>query len=148
MGQLNLPDSARIYIDTSVVIYTIEVNPNYWELLQPLWQKFQAGQVELITSELTLMESLVLPLRQSNINLITTYEDLLLSSVLQLIPISLPILREAARLRATTLSLRTPDAIHAATAIAADCTQFLTNDRQLRAVTSLPIVILDEVLTL
>ncbi|MGD1701805.1 type II toxin-antitoxin system VapC family toxin [Dapis sp. BLCC M229] len=148
MGQLNLPDSARIYIDTSVVIYTIEVNPNYWELLQPLWQKFQAGQVELITSELTLMESLVLPLRQSNINLIATYEDLLLSSVLQLIPISLPILREAARLRATKLSLRTPDAIHAATAIAAGCTQFLTNDRKLRVVTSLPIVILDEALTL
>ena len=147
MGQLNLPDSARIYIDTSVVIYTIEVNPNYWQLLQPLWQKFQAGQVELITSELTLMESLVLPFRQSNINLITTYEQLLLSSVLQLIPVSLPILREAARLRATIPSIKTPDAIHAATAIAADCTQFLTNDGQLRVVTGLPIVILDEVLT-
>ncbi|GGA11635.1 PIN domain-containing protein [Okeania sp. KiyG1] len=147
MGQLNLPDSARIYIDTSVVIYTIEVNHNYWQLLQPLWQKFQAGQVELITSELTLMESLVLPFRQSNINLITTYEQLLLSSVLQLIPVGLPILREAARLRATIPSFKTPDAIHAATAIATGCTQFLTNDGQLTVVTGLPIVILDEVLT-
>ena len=147
MGQLNLPDSARIYIDTSVVIYTIEVNPNYWQLLQPLWQKFQAGQIELLTSELTLMESLVIPFRQSNVDLIDTYEQLLLSSVLQLIPISQTILKEAARLRATTPSLRTPDAIHAATAIASGCTQFLTNDRQLRIVTGLPIVILDEVLT-
>ena len=146
MGQLNLPDSARIYIDTSVVIYTIEVNPNYWQLLQPLWQKFQAGQIELITSELTLMESLVIPFRQSNIDLIDTYEQLLLSSVLQLIPISQTILKEAAKLRATTPSLRTPDAIHVATAIASSCTQFLTNDRQLRIVTDLPVVILDEVL--
>lgn len=86
MGQLNLPDSARIYIDTSVVIYTIEVNPNYWQLLQPLWQKFQAGQSELLTSELTLMESLVILFRQSNVDLIDTYEQLLLSSVLQLNP--------------------------------------------------------------
>ena len=147
MGQLNLPDYARIYIDTSVVIYTIEVNPNYWQLLQPLWQKFQAGQVELIASELTLMESLVIPLRQSNINLIDTYEQLLLSSVLQLIPISQTMLREAARLRATTPSLRTPDAIHIATVTTSGCTQFLTNDRQLRVVTSLPVVNLDEVLT-
>ncbi|MEG3918510.1 PIN domain-containing protein [Microcoleus sp. T3_A4] len=106
MGQLNLPDPARIYIDTSVVIYTIEVNPNYWQLLQPLWQKFQAGQIELITSELKFMESLIIPFRQSNVNLIDTYEQLLLSSVLQLIPISQTILREAARLRATTPSLR------------------------------------------
>ncbi|MFP4415246.1 hypothetical protein [Coleofasciculus sp.] len=64
MGQLNLPDSAKIYIDTVIVIYTIEVNPNYWQLLQPLWQKFQSGQIELITSELTLLESLVIPFRQ------------------------------------------------------------------------------------
>ncbi len=127
MGQLNLPDSARIYIDTSVVIYTIEVNPNYWQLLQPLWQKFQAGQIELITSELTLMESLVIPFKQSNVNLVDTYEQLLLSSVLQLIPISRTILREAARLRAIMSSLRTPDAIHAATAITSHCTLPNTN---------------------
>jgi len=146
MGQLNLPDSARIYIDTSVVIYTIEVNPNYWQLLQPLWQKFQTEEIELFTSELTLMESLVLPFRQSNVNLIDTYEQLLLSAVMQLIPISQTILREAARLRAIMSSLRTPDAIHAATAIASSCTQFLTNDRQLRIVPGLPVVVLDEVL--
>lgn len=68
--------------------------------------------------------------------------------MLQLIPIGQTTLREAARLRASTPSLRTPDAIHAATAITSDCTQFLTNDRQLRVVTGLHIVILDEVLTL
>lgn len=66
MGQLNLPDSAKIYIDTSMAIYTIEVHPDYWQLLQPLWQKFQAGQIELVTSELTLLESLVILFRQSN----------------------------------------------------------------------------------
>jgi len=41
VGQLNLQDLAKIYTDTAIVIYTIEVNPNYWQLLQPLWQKFQ-----------------------------------------------------------------------------------------------------------
>ncbi len=94
------------------------------------------------------METLVVPIRNSNAFLIDAYERLLRLPQIQLIPISQTILIEAARLGATTLSLRTPDAIHAATVIAAGCTQFLTNDRQLRAVTGLPIVILDDVLTL
>lgn len=147
MGQLSLPDSAKIYIDTVIVIYTIEVNPNYWQLLQPLWQKFQSGQIELITSELTLMESLVVPFRQGNTNLIDTYDQLLLSSGIQLIPINQTIIREAAQLRGSTTSLRTPDAIHVATAMISGCSQFLTNDQRLRAVPGLPILILDEVLT-
>jgi hypothetical protein len=41
MGQLILPDSGVIYIDTSIVIYTIEGNFDYYSLLQPLWLKYQ-----------------------------------------------------------------------------------------------------------
>jgi len=49
MGQLNLPSSATIYLDTQVIIYTVEANPNYYSLLQPLWLKFQTGEIELMT---------------------------------------------------------------------------------------------------
>jgi hypothetical protein len=37
MGQLNLPDSSRIYIDTVVVIYAVEQAPVYGSLLADLW---------------------------------------------------------------------------------------------------------------
>ncbi|WP_273039898.1 hypothetical protein [Iningainema tapete] len=40
MGQLILPSSGTIYIDTSVVIYTVEGNLDYYSLLEPLWLKF------------------------------------------------------------------------------------------------------------
>jgi predicted nucleic acid-binding protein len=145
MGQLILPSSGIIYIDTSVVIYTIEGNPDYYSLLQPLWLKFQLGELEIISSELILMEALVLPLRNANTSLIQAYEQLLLSSGVRLIPISQFILRQAANLRATT-SLKTPDAIHAATALSVSCNQFLTNDKGFRNVANLPVVILSEVL--
>ncbi|QYO61980.1 PIN domain-containing protein [Leptolyngbya sp. 7M] len=63
-----------------------------------------------------------------------------------MIRINQPILRSAAQLRATT-NLKTPDAIHAATALAARSTLFLTSDSQFRAVAGLPVVVLSEVLT-
>lgn len=146
MGQLTLPNAARIYIDTVTVIYAVEQAPTYGVLLNPLWNNLQAGNLEVFSSELTLMETLIVPIRNSDTFLVDAYERLLQSPQMQLIPISKTILREAARLRAITPSLRTPDAIHATTAISAGCTQFLTNDRQLRTVAGLPVVILDEVL--
>ncbi len=145
MGQLNIPSSSLIYVDTSPVIYTIESHPDYYSLLQPLWLKFQTNEVEIISSELILMETLVVPLRTANNALIAEYEQLLLSSEMRLIPISQVILRQAATLRATT-NLKTPDAIHAATALSVNCTQFITNDKGFRNVSGLPVVVLSEVL--
>ncbi|MEH1972696.1 MAG: PIN domain-containing protein [Nostoc sp.] len=145
MGQLILPTSGSIYIDTSVAIYTIEGNPDYYSLMQPLWSKFYAGEIKIISSELILMEVLVVPLRNGNNSLVADYEELLLSSQVQLIPISQSILRQYANLRATS-NLKTPDAIHAATALSVNSNQFITNHKGFRNVPGLPVVILSEVL--
>ena len=145
MGQLNIPDSSTVYIDTSVIIYSVEKVPNYDLLLEALWQKLQANEVRVFSSELTLLETLVLPLRSANVKLVNDYEQLLLSSNMQLVPIDLAVLREAARLRATT-NLKTPDAIHAATALSEGCTIFLTNDSQFRTVPGLSTIVLREIL--
>jgi predicted nucleic acid-binding protein len=145
MGQLNIPSSSTVYLDTSVIIYTVEANPNYYSLLEPLWLKFQTGEIELFTSALTLMEALVLPLRNANSSLVRDYEQLLLSSEIRLVPITQSVLRDGANLRATT-NLKTPDAIHAATSLSEGCTLFLTNDSGFRNVSNLSVVILSEVL--
>ena len=145
MGQLNIAEGSKIYADTAVIIYTVEANEVYWELLQPLWLKFQAGKIEIVTSELTLMEGLVRPLKNNDATLVGDYETLLLSSEIQSIPISQAILKEAARLRGVT-SLKTPDAIHVATATISNCTLFLTNDTRIRNILDLSIINLTEVL--
>ena len=146
MGQLVIPNGSKVYVDTAVLIYTMEENTDYFNLLKPLWIKFQAQEIELISSELILMEVLVLPLRNKDKSLISDYEQLLLNSAMQLIPINQSILRQAANLRANN-SLKTPDAIHAATAMAVNCDLFITNDRGFRNLAELPVVILTEVLT-
>ena len=146
MEQLVIPNGSKVYVDTAVLIYTMEENTDYFDLLKPLWIKFQAQGIELISSELILMEVLVLPLRNNNESLISDYEQLLLNSAMQLIPVEQAILRQAASLRANN-SLKTPDAIHAATAMAVNCDLFITNDRGFRNLAELPVVILTEVLT-
>ena len=145
MGQLVIPSGSKVYVDTAVLIYTLEVNTDYFDLLKPLWIMFHAGEIELISSELIMMEVLVLPLRNNNKSLISDYEQLLLNSAMQLIPIDQFVLRQAANLRGNN-RLKTPDAIHAATAMAVNCDLFTTNDKGFRNVPSLSVVILSEVL--
>jgi hypothetical protein len=64
----------------------------------------------------------------------------------RLLPITQDTLRYAAPLRATK-KLKTPDALHAATALRAGCALLLTNDTGFRFVAGLPLVILDDLLS-
>jgi predicted nucleic acid-binding protein len=141
MGQLNIPDAAIVYVDTSIVIYTVENHPSYWQLLQPLWSKLRNREVQIFSSELLIMETLTGPLRDNNQQLLQDYERFLFQSGMVLVPISQNLLKEAAQLRATT-NLRTPDAIHVATALDTESTLFLTNDRRIRQIPNLSVIVL------
>ena len=61
----------------------------------------------------------------------------------QMLPITQAILEEAANLRAT-LNLKTPDAIHAATALLHQSALFVSNDGAFRRVTGLAVTVLSE----
>jgi predicted nucleic acid-binding protein len=145
LGSLTLPASGLVYLDANPIIYTVEKHPVYGPLLQPLWQAAQAHTIEVVSSDLALMESLVGPLKNGDTALEQTYEQALLGTDMRLLPITKPILREAARLRATT-KLKTPDALHLATAQLAGCALFVTNDAGFRGTATIPVVILDDLL--
>ena len=145
MGTLILPASGLVYVDANSVIYTVEKHPVYEPVLQPLWQAAKAKSIEVVSSDLVLMETLVGPLKSGDTTLEKAYDQALLGTDMRLLPITQPILREAARLRATT-KLKTPDAMHAATSKSAGCVLFVTNDVGFRAVPGLPVVILDDLL--
>jgi predicted nucleic acid-binding protein len=146
VGSLTVPSSGLVYLDANAVIYSVEKHPIYWPLLQPLWLAAKGKTIEIVSSDLTLMESLVAPLKSGDTALANTYEQLFQQAQTRLLPIAQDILREAARLRATT-KLKTPDAIHLATAQQMVCVLFVTNDVGFRGVPNLPLVILDDLLT-
>jgi len=143
MGSLIVPSSGLVYFDTNPIIYSVERHSTYWPLLKPLGQAAQSGRVEIVSSELTLMETLVGPLKTGNTVLANVYEKLFQQAQTRLLPITQPILREAARLRAST-KLKTPDALHLATAQLAGCVLCITNDAGFRGMGT--VVILDDLL--
>jgi predicted nucleic acid-binding protein len=145
MGSLTVPLSGLVYFDTNAVIYSVEKNPAYWPLLEPLWQAAKARTIEIVSSDLTLMETLVGPLKSNDSALAHAYEQLFQQVQTRLLPMTQTVLREAARLRATT-KLKTPDALHLATAQLAGCALFVTNDGDFRGAATMPVVILDDLL--
>ncbi|MCC6418351.1 MAG: PIN domain-containing protein [Gemmataceae bacterium] len=145
MGSLTVPSSGLVYFDANSVIYSVEKHPTYWPLLQPLRYAAKGRTIEIVSSDLVLMETLVGPFKAGDVALANTYESLFHQAQTRLLPITQAILREAARLRATT-KLKTPDALYAATATAAGCALFVTNDVAFRAVPALPLAILDDAL--
>ena len=104
-----------------------------------------ARSIEVVSIELTLLETLVKPIKDRADVLAQDYERFLTTTRLVLSPITADILRTAASLRAD-LNLKTPDAIHAATALRTGCSQLITNDADFRKITSLDVVILKELL--
>ena len=64
---------------------------------------------------------------------------------MRLVPIARAVLERAAALRAAT-NLKTPDAIHAATALIEGCTLFVTNDALFRRVPGLNVTVLRDLL--
>ena len=145
MGTLDFQPSSLVYVDAQIIIYSIEKFPNYFPTLESMWLKLKAGEIRLVTSELTLLETLVMPLRQADVTLVQAYEQLLLGTDIQLVPVSQKILRDAATLKATT-TLKTPDAIHATTALSINCAIFLTNDRAFQKISNFPVTMLDDVI--
>lgn len=118
-----------MYIDANVLIYSVERIQPFVSTLDAFWLDVTVRHLYVLTSELTALETLVGPLRTGDTALETLFRQALYSSPdLRLAPITLAVLERAARLRATTPSLKTPDAIHAATALVEGCALFVTND--------------------
>jgi predicted nucleic acid-binding protein len=137
VGPLDSVLSGRLYLDAQIFIYTVERDPVYASTLARLWAKSDSGDFALVTSELSILECLTGAYRSKNPTLLAQYEEALASTSIETVPIGQDILRLGARLRADTPSLRTPDAIHLATAMTATCQGFLTNDRRLRSLPGL-----------
>ena len=130
--------------DTSPLIYFVERHDAYVDLVREVIRRVDGGKIAGYSSVVTLTEVLVQPKRMNNTAIEREYLDLLLHGRnLTLISIDAAIAESAAELRAR-YNLRTPDALQIAAILAAGCDAFLTNDIQLKRVTELRVLVLNE----
>jgi predicted nucleic acid-binding protein len=140
MGLTAALGSGPVAVDTAVFIYLIEEHPVHLVAARSLFLAADQGEVELVTSALTLLEVLVVPYRSGDQSLASRYEAILTNSRgVRLVEIDRVQLRAAAQLRAA-YGPRTPDALQMAAALTTRCSALVTNDRRYPSVPGLPIV--------
>ena len=145
MGPLTLPTHGPVYLDANGFIYSVELVEPYRTLLEPMWQQARAGEFDVASSDITVLETLVKPLREGDEVVEILLRSMFDAHEVSLIPATRELWEDAARIRANT-GLKTPDALHAATALRAGCALFVTNDTDFRRVEGLPVVVLDDLL--
>lgn len=132
----------RLGLDTAPLIYLVERHATFGPLIRALVERVESGRLEFISSTLTLTEVLSRPLEQNDEATVGAYRSILLHSpYLRLRPIDLDVAERAARLRALH-HLKTPDALQVAVACESGCEAFLTNDRILRRVEEINVLVL------
>ncbi len=146
MGLIRDLGEGPVALDTVVFIYFIEEHPRFLPLVEPIFVALDEERIIGVTSTVTLLETLVVPIRAGNLALAERYETLLSNSRgLRLIDLDRPLIRQAAQIRALE-GLKTPDALQVAAALRAGCTAFLTNDRKIPAVGGLRVLQLQDYL--
>lgn len=141
MGRLTLPDQGAIYLDANCFIYSVEEIEPYRTLLEPVWRR--GG---IVTSDLTLLEVLVKPLQAANVARQNTYRELLAAPEVERLPLTTEVLEQAARLRAAT-GIKTPDAIHAASALLRNASLLLSNDKGFQKIPALSFIYLRDLVS-
>lgn len=125
-------DVSRLYLDTNILIAIGEGAGQISGLLYDLIQTLKVGEQFLFTSELSLAELLVVPVRQKNDELIRLYDNWIQpEGWLIARPVDKPVLWGAALVRAAYPAIKLADAIHVSTALRYECSHFLTAEKRL-----------------
>lgn len=139
-----LSDVGVLCIESAPFIYYTESRAGYIEKMRSIFTYLLDERLAVVTSTITLSECLTKPLKEGSDTLIGAYNTLFeRTQGIQLIPVSAAVARRSADLRAR-YQLRTPDAIHVATALEAGCDAFLTNDLGIKRINDVRVLILDE----
>ncbi|MHC5612981.1 MAG: type II toxin-antitoxin system VapC family toxin [Nostoc sp.] len=133
-----------MFLDTAPVIYFVERNPQFVDLVDPIFDRLEAD-ITAVASAITLSECLVGAIRLGLVDLEQAFVDVLQQDEVVFVEINANIAREAARIR-VRYNLQLPDALQVAAAIIAGCEIFLTNDTALKRVIELRILVVSELL--
>jgi predicted nucleic acid-binding protein len=120
----------RVYLDSCIAIYYVEHHATLSPRVATALFPFTGAQPVAVFSDLTRMECRVWPLRQGNQALLARYDEFFDLPDCIRAAVDTAVFDLATELRAQH-GLKTPDALHLATALRAGCEEFWTNDERL-----------------
>jgi uncharacterized protein len=118
-----------IYFDTGIIIRLVEGVDRVRIPIEARLQQIPDADRIAVTSRLSRLECRCKPLRENLTQMLASYEDFFTSSDVTIREIDTAVIEKATELRAA-YGLKTPDAIHAATAIVCRATAFWTVDNR------------------
>jgi predicted nucleic acid-binding protein len=131
-------------VDTAPLIYFIEDVTPYADLLHPVFDRLERHALAAVTSTITLAEILTKPLADKNFTLVDEIKFTLKTfSTLSMVAIDEKLAEVAALVRARH-AIRLPDALQVAAAIQGEATLFITNDKRLKNVDGIEVLVLSE----
>jgi predicted nucleic acid-binding protein len=135
-----------IGLDTAPFIYYIEDVAPYADLLDPVFGLMESRGLGAVTSTMTLAEILTKPFGDKNFSLADDIKFTLKSfASLAIVSVDEKLAEAAALIRAR-YTIRLPDALQVAAAIQGEASLFLTNDKRIRKVDVIEVLVLSDYL--
>ncbi len=149
MGTLtSLIEGRLVAFDNAPLIYYLEEHPRYTGLSDELFDAIRENRALGLTSVLTLLEVLVLPLRAGRSGLASDYRRVLSQTKgITLFPVDRAVCERAAQMRADHHWLRTPDALQVATAVEHGAHVIVTNDNRWKRLNEIQVIVFEDHLT-
>jgi len=134
----------RLFFDTAPFIYWLENHPEFYPKVVGLVTEALEHDTQFITSVLSFSEFCVKPHEQERFDLIDDFKKLVEDLNCPMLAITLEIATKAYQLRAKYTALKGIDSLQVAAAIQSGCQKFITNDKRLKQVAEIEIVVIAE----
>jgi predicted nucleic acid-binding protein len=137
------PEHRRIALDSNVLIYLLEGHGPLAEAAARIVDSIDSGERDGVMSAIGLTEILAGPATEGDAQVFEMMAEALRDSRIELVPLDGTAAEDAAWIRGS-IGVSLPDAIHLATARNADAMAFITNDRRIRPIPRLSVVLLTD----
>lgn len=129
---INQLHGRHVYLDTNVLIYFLDRNPDYFTVSAAIVEAIESGSIAGYTGDAVIAEILVKPYRSGNIELVSGIKAFFKTeNFLTICHHDADTFDLAAQLRAK-YNQKFIDALHYATAIRSGCHAIITNDNGIR----------------
>jgi len=134
---------AKVFLDTVIFIYFFEENPQWIDLVLPIFQLAELKKVKLVTSNITALEVITGYKKSGKEEFVKKFWEMLRDFDIELLNFKKTHIEKAAQLR-VDFNLRTPDAIQASLAIKDKIPAFVTNDKRFKKIKELKVIYLGD----